>query len=556
MTIKRLALAKVTYISIALFLGLSFLSFASADISGEQHTFFVNSYYDASGRNSISATLAHVGANAYFYIDDEYRNGLSVGEKIMLDQKVISLAQDFDNVIYPKETEFWGFEARPGVDDDPHITILLQRLTAGTGGYFETVNGYTSSQSARSNQREMIVVSVASLGDSHLRSFLAHEFQHLVSFNQKEIINNVSEDVWLNELRSQYAVSVAGYNGDFRSSDLFQRLRVFLDNPTDSLTEWPNINVDYSSVTLFGHYLFGRFGSGILSETLSSPLTGIESINAYLASHLETERFPDIFADWLWATYYNNQVQDSRYGYADENLKYIRVSPTEMRQLNSASLNTFSYSLKPWQPTWYQFSLDPHASSSMNIKFSWPESGFQISYGDGSGIMRTVNSGDVFRAQSAGGFVLMPVNISKISNFGTSELVSPLNITIEYTNEPVSEMALLKDGALISHRGTPDIYVVWGQYKRYLAPEVLKFYGLENTKVITVPESIFQSYMPSNYVRAIDEKKVYAVWPDGTKHWLNMSAQTFSDTHRDWNSVFIINDLESNYYKVGSEIKN
>ena len=112
----------------------------------------------------------------------------------------------------------------------------------------------------------------------------------------------------------------------------------------------------------------------------------------------------------------------------------------------------------------------------------------------------------------------------------------------------------IQDGSLIMHAGTPDIYVVWGTYKRYLAPEVLKFYGLDPAQASTVSESVFQSYMPSNYVRVVDEKKVYAVWPDGTKHWLNMTAQHFTDSYRDWNSVFIVNSLESNFYKLGPDI--
>jgi len=56
------------------------------------------------------------------------------------------------------------------------------------------------------------------------------------------------------------------------------------------------------------------------------------------------------------------------------------------------------------------------------------------------------------------------------------------------------------------------------------------------------------------YLAVSQDKKVYAVWPDGTKHWLNMSAKTFSDSGRDWNSIFIVNDAELNFYKTGPDI--
>ncbi|MEK7217544.1 MAG: hypothetical protein AAB640_00710 [Patescibacteria group bacterium] len=526
-----------------------------ADTVGERHTFFVNPIYDATGRTSVSVTLEYVGTHAYFYVEDAYLDSLRPSERIVFNQQIAVLAQEFDNNIYPKETAFWGSEANPGIDNDSKITILLERLTSGTGGYFDSVNGYTTTQSPQTNQREMIMANVLSLSTSHLKIFLAHELQHLISFNQKELLRDASEDTWLNELRSQYAVTLVGYNDNFQNSDLAQRLQIFLNNSADSLTEWPNTNLDYAVVTLFGQYLVDRFGPAILQETLRSSSTGIDSINKYLANHQSLENFGDVFADWVWTNYYNNRTQDVRYGYINPNLQTIHVSPTDSKQLTSQNLNSYFYSLKPWQSAWYQFRTDSLAPAGQNIKISWPDSEFQIYYADASGVERRVSSGDIIAPPPTGTFILMPVNESQTTNFGTSEVSALLTLSIEYTNQPVLTLAsAIQDGSLIMHAGTPDIYVIWGTYKRYLAPEVLKFYGLDPAKAITVPESVFQSYMPSNYIRVVNEKKVYAVWPDGTKHWLNMTAQHFTDSYRDWNSVFIVNNLESSFYKLGPDI--
>lgn len=527
---------------------------ALADTIGEHHTFFVNSTYDATGRTSIPATLKYVGTHSYFYVDDSYLNSLNPSERAFFDQQIVASAQEFDNNIYPEETAFWGSEANPGLDNDPKITILLERLTSGTGGYFDGVNGYSISQATQSNQREMIVANVLSAGTNRLKIFLAHEFQHLISFNQKELLQNVSEDTWLNELRSQYAITVAGYNDYFQNSDLSQRVQTFLNNPTDSITEWPNTNLDYASVTLFGQYFVDRFGPSILQDTLHSSAVGIDSINRYLANHQNTERFTDIFADWEWANYFNNYAQDVRYGYANPNLQTIHVSSTDNEQLTSQSINSYTYSLKPWQLAWYQFRTDSLAPIGENIKISWQGPEFRVYYADASGIEHQIGNGDII-AVPTGNFLLMPINGSQTTDFGTTEVPAPLTLSIEYTSQPVSTAAsAVHDGSLIMHAGTPDIYVVWGTYKRYLASGVLKFYGLDASQAVTVPESVFQSYMPSNYIRSVDEKKVYAVWPDGTKHWLNMTAQHFTDSYRDWNSVFIVNSLESNFYKIGPDI--
>ena len=547
--------SKILFIAVAVFLFGQFgTGQAWADVIGERHTFFVNSNYDATARTSIPVTLVYVGTHTYFYADDSYLNSLRPSERALFDQQIIVSAQEFDNNIYPKEVAFWGSEVNPGIDNDPKITILLERLTSGTGGYFDSVNGYSTAQVSQSNQREMIVANVLSVGTSRLKIFLAHELQHLISFNQKETLRDASEDTWLNELRSQYAVTLVGLNDNFQGSDLSQRTQTFLSNPSDSLTEWPNTNLDYASVTLFGQYLVDRFGPSILQDTFHSSLAGIDSINKYLADHQHAERFTDIFADWAWANYINNRTQDIRYGYINPNLQIIHVPLTDSQQLTSLNINSYSYSLKPWQSAWYQFRTDSAAPSGKNIKISWEGSEFRIYYVDISGVERRINNGDII-VPPVGSFILLPVNQSKTANFSSTEVPTRLMLSIEYTPQAVMAMATeVHDGSLIMHVGTPDIYVVWGTYKRYLAPEVLKFYGLDAAKAIIVSEAVFQSYMPSNYIRALDEKKVYAVWPDGTKHWLNMTAQHFSDSYRDWNSVFIVNNLESNFYKLGPDI--
>ncbi len=526
-----------------------------ADTIGERHTFFVDSSYDVTGRTSIPATLEYVGVHSYFYVDDLYLSSLNSRERAIFNQQIIASAQEFDDNIYPKGTAFWGSETNPGIDNDPKVTILLERLTTGTGGYFDSANGYSKSQTDFTNQREMITANISSLNTGYLKIFLAHEFQHLISANQKEILRNVFEDTWLNELRSQYAITVAGYNDDFQNSDLLQRAQTFVNNPTDSLTEWPNTNLDYASVTLFGQYLVDRFGPGILQDTLRSPFVGINSIDKYLSDHQNLERFNDVFADWEWTNYFDNCIPDIRYCYVNQNLQAIHVSLTDNEQLTSNNPNPYVYLLKPWQSSWYQFKIDPSAPAGQNIKISWPSSVFQVYYADASGAERRLGNGDVITLPPAGSFILMPINSSKTSSFGASEASTQLSLSIEYTTQTLTSLVTtVSDGSLIMHAGTPDIYVVTGTYKRYLAPDVLKFYGLDASQAVMVTEAVFQSYMPANYIRAVDEKKVYAVWPDGTKHWLNMTAQHFTDSYRDWNSVFIVNSLESNFYKIGSDI--
>ena len=97
--------------------------------------------------------------------------------------------------------------------------------------------------------------------------------------------------------------------------------------------------------------------------------------------------------------------------------------------------------------------------------------------------------------------------------------------------------------------------MVEGKYKRYLRPEVIALYGhLNQVKAIEVDDETLNSFATANYVRNFNDKKVYAVWPDGTKHWLNMTGDYFTQSGRDWNAIFIINDLELGFYKTGADI--
>jgi len=62
-------------------------------------------------------------------------------------------------------------------------------------------------------------------------SYLAHELTHLITFNQKERLNNIQEEIWLNEARAEYAPTLCGYNDEYEGSYLKSRVDDFLKNP-------------------------------------------------------------------------------------------------------------------------------------------------------------------------------------------------------------------------------------------------------------------------------------------------------------------------------------
>ena len=523
----------------------------SADNLNEGRTFFVNQSWDELSRTAVAATLREISDRAYFYVEDRYWATLSQPQQNIFSNYLKDLGREFDQVIYPKETQFWGAEPNPGIDGEPKVTILLHDLTRGIGGYFETGNLYSKNISPTSNEREMVVVAVEAVGVS-AKLFLAHEFQHLISFNQKDLLNKASEDVWLNELRAEYANSVVGYNDTFQNSNLDRRLSAFVKDPNDSLTEWPNVPDDYAHAALFAEYLAEQFGLAIISETIKMSSVGIASIDQYLQSIGRPERFSDIFANWLVALYKNDVSVDARHGYQRSELRNFRVSPRQLF-VSYPGIIELSQDLKPWEGSWHQINLSGlPEGKAVKIDFN-AEAGFKLWYVDNFGNMAALpDNGAIINKGGLGHVVLLPVNESKRSSFGSNEESRTFRAVVELTDPP---KPALKNGDLIKRPHEPETYVIEGKYKRYLRPEVIALYGhLDPAKVTAVDDEIFHSFTTANYVRNVNQEQVYAVWPDGTKHWLKITPQQWDASGRDWGAIFIINDLELNYYQTGENI--
>lgn len=532
-------------------------SYASADILGQSEIFNTNETFDNFDRTSVSATLRYVGSNAYFYVDDKFWNSLNFVGKNRVSDGIANLSNEFDYNIYPKETSFWGQEPRPGIDGDNRMVILLEELKQGNGGYFSTANGFSKSVDPESNEREMVVISADAVAGQYAKIFLTHEFQHLISFNQKELLRKTSDDVWLNELRSEYSVTQTGYNDFFTTSNLERRAKTFFENPSDSLVEWPNAGLDYALVALFAEYVVDQYGVNFLRETLQTDIAGISSINSVLANRGNGDTFIEVFAGWMAANYINDKSANSKFGYSHSGLKNFKANPQRINILSGSELTVFDYSLKPWQIYGHKFLIGDSLSGNKAIKLS-PAYNSKFAYADNLGRLSVISKD--FYVTDPGGpqyFFIFPVNDKKISDFDKNEDASVLTLSVAFIEKTLGMNfgSALKDGSLIKKARESEVYVVEGKYKRYLRPEIIALYGhLVGITPLEVGEAAFHSYTTANYVRYVNEERVYAIWPDGTKHWLNITPQQWDASGRDWNAIFVVNDLELNAYGTGLDI--
>jgi len=221
---------------------------------GEQEIFWARTFTDYQFYQ-VTATLEKIGIHCYIYVED----GQTVSGAVLND-----LASEFDTNIYPIDTSIFGSE--PDVDEDPRITILLLDIDDGydgTGGfiagYFHSINEYNTTNS---NFREMFYLDLDPGRPGSTQSFgtLAHEFQHMIHFNQ-----DVNESTWVNEGCSTLAEFLCGYDHD-------SNIEEFLIAPDDGLIHWGDELADYGQVYLFLYYLWEKYGGNSFITHLTQNL--------------------------------------------------------------------------------------------------------------------------------------------------------------------------------------------------------------------------------------------------------------------------------------------
>ena len=361
------------------FLFASAPNFAGAVSLGQQNNFYINQDYDLTGRQEITAQLRRIGTDAYFYIDSQWWTGLSSKEQNQINQSLKDLDTEFHNNIYPTLTKTFGKEWKPGIDKDDRITILFHSMKNNGGGYFRENDQYLKLQVPDSNEREMIYLNTDFINSSIEKSFLAHEFMHLVTFNQKSRIFGVTEEVWLNEARAEFAPTLIGYDDLSEDTNLESRIKIFLQNPNDSIPEWQNKLRDYGALNIFTQYLVDHYGIEILVDSLKSKEVGIKSLEDALKKNKFGEDFSQIFTDFTIAVLINDCSAGYKYCFKNENLKNLRVSPSvNFLPLNGDSNLGVSQSAKNWAGNWYKFI---GGKNGLKIKFIGnPENLFRIPY--------------------------------------------------------------------------------------------------------------------------------------------------------------------------------
>ena len=363
----------------ALFFLLAVPTLVSADIVGERRRFFVDPSYDATGRESLDAILQVANTQVYFYIEEAWWNSQKPEDQSQIQTFFINLATEFEQKIYPTITGTFGSEWSPGIDGQLPMTALVHLMKDDAGGYTNYGDEYPRVQVPNSNEREIIYLNVKATRGPFLKSFLAHEFTHLITFNQKDKTKRVSEEVWLNEVRAEYAPTLMGYDANYEDSNLKQRVKSFLEKQSNSLTEWENKTYDYGTANLFAQYLVDQYGKEVLIDSLKSSKVGIASLNEALQKGAFQEDFSQVFTNWVITLFLNDCTYGVRFCYHNPHLVNFRIIPqTNFFPSVGENILVLNNITQDWTGNWYKI---VGGKDTLKVEFRGDPGGvFQVPY--------------------------------------------------------------------------------------------------------------------------------------------------------------------------------
>ncbi len=281
---------------------------------GTTRTFHVSNV-DTDEQFDIQAVLEYKTPHVYMWVE----------EGVRFSRSNLEMAADlFEESTYPTNRKFFGSEWTPGVDNDPHLSILHARnLGNSVAGYYSSADQFVKEVREDSNEMEMFYINIenVNINDDFYNGVLAHEFQHMIHWH-----NDRNEETWLNEGFSELAT----YLNDL---DVGGSEWEFVRTPDTQLNSWPEgpgtAGANYGAAYLFTSYFLDRFGTEATRALVSHPENSFASVEAVLFDLNIDITYDDLFADWVIANLLDDpSLDDGRYGYQEINLPSFDIETT------------------------------------------------------------------------------------------------------------------------------------------------------------------------------------------------------------------------------------
>lgn len=339
----------------------------------------------------VSAVVRYVGSRAALYVDgDAPQGGFNEGD-------LATLSAEFDDVIYPTVTEAFGGPS--DLDGNGRIAILftpgVNRLTSRgsdsfVGGFFY---GLDLLDGDGSNHGEVFYALVpdptGQFSDARAKArvlevvpaILAHEFQHMVHFNQRVLKLGAAstEALWLSEGLAQMSEELVARayaaRGNATAVERHRegnrtRARRFLANPgavSLIVTTGQGSLEERGAGWLHVLYLWDRGGGNeVLRRLTQTTRTGTDNVTAVMG-----ESWPDLLADWEAALYLDNRGSVTfPFEYPQVSLRDLLTAQSEGYPLVPEFLGSadFARAGSLWSSSAHHYIVIPPSDGSVTLR--------------------------------------------------------------------------------------------------------------------------------------------------------------------------------------------
>ncbi len=313
---------------------------------GDRRSFFV--YRSTGSFAQVAAVARLVSERAALFVDE---NAPAGG---LTDADLQAFADRFDDAIHPTVADNFGSESdldgnqRVIILFTPEVNALTPRGSGGfIGGFFFGIDLLDDREGSNGGEVFYTLVPDPTGVFSDARSkdqvlsvapaVLAHEFQHMVHFNERMLVRSAesTEAVWLSEGLAQQAEELVARayetRGDPASAELFRsgvkaRARRYLTG-TDTVSlifsTGQGSLTERGATFLYVAYLEDRLGPEVLLGLTRTTRTGVSNVE------VETgQAWPEGLADWWSAVYLDDPLPESGpLGYPDVDLRGFLGNP-------------------------------------------------------------------------------------------------------------------------------------------------------------------------------------------------------------------------------------
>jgi len=358
---------------------------AAVPTVGQVRTFSVLN--GSGGYDEVTAVAEYVGSEAAIFVDvDSPEGGFASGD-------LASFAARFDDVIHPEVTSAFGQTS--DLDANERVVILftpvVNAMTPRTsssfiGGFFFGNDLLPSNPNSNGGEIFYSLVpdptgefSVPHTKDQVLSvvpAVLAHEFQHMVHFNERFLkLDGGQEALWLSEGLAQMAEELVARSydelNDLSSAELFRkgvraRARIYLQSPDTVsviVATGQGSLAERGAGFLHVMYLVDQEGPSVLGGLTRTTRTGVANVEA------QTGRaWPLLLADWWTAIYMDGPGPESgRRVYQTLDLRAFLESPFPLIP-EGIGPGDASFSGMLWSSSVAYFMVAPEPGESMAVR--------------------------------------------------------------------------------------------------------------------------------------------------------------------------------------------